>query len=971
MVDGIRFSVLGPVRAWRGPDEIDLGSPQQRALLSVLLLAENAPVPNSDLIDAVWGTRAPASAPAVVRTYVHRLRKSLKDSGGPAGAEIASTGDGYRLIVGKEALDLHVFRELAVEAEQARRSGDTVAALDCLQRALKLWHGSALSGVRGEYARSQRVRLGEMRLSALLAQLTLKLGLGAHEQVAAELTALVAEHPLDERLRELRMLSLYRSGRQAAALDVYQETRLLLADELNVGPGAGLRSLYERILRADAELLAPPSAPEPAPPLPSLALPAAVAAPEPASPSLPAVVAHLPPDLGVFAGRTAELDSVMQLSPQGTVVISAVAGMAGAGKTAFAVHWAWKVADRFPDGQLYLNLRGFDPADAPVAPDYALRSLLESLGAAPQGLPHDVDSLTAKYRTLLAGKRVLVLLDNARDAMQVRPLLPGTPGCLVIVTSRNQLTGLIAVDGATPLNLTVLPEDEARALLSRRLGEQRVAAEPDAVAQIIARCARLPLALAVAAARAAARGTLPLAVIAEELRDSAKSLHVFHEGGDPSADVRAVFSWSYQALSSDAARLFRLLALHPGPDVTVAAAASLGGHLMPYARQLLSELFQAHLLNEETLGRYFLHDLLRAYATELTDGVDSPEEARAARHRMFDHYLHMAFRRAELAGPARALIGLAPLLEGVVVDDEAMDLAGAMRWFDVERATLLLCVQEAATHRHDVHTWQLAWAMAPYLHLRGLWREEENVNRAALEAARRLGDHTAQGYAHRGLIIAMAGYGRFDEAAAHAREAIACFSRAGDTRATAESYGTLAWATERQGDLHAALTAARRSLALFRALDTSGDDRAQTAVAFTLNTVGWILIAIGRYEEALRHCQEALDLCVELGDESNAAIIWDSVGLAQYHLGQYGEAVTSLTTSLALDQKNGGSPWLIAGTLMRLGDAHLSLGDPEPARAAWSEGLEILDQLSPSDIQQTRIRDLPEDTAPGAVFADA
>ncbi|MFJ3673871.1 BTAD domain-containing putative transcriptional regulator [Streptomyces sp. NPDC090106] len=955
-MDGIRFAVLGPVRAWCGPDEIDLGTPQQRTLLSVLLLAENTPVPNSEVVDAVWGCRPPASAYTVVRTYVHRLRRALQESGDPTGATIVSSGDGYQLTVRPEALDLRVFRDLTSQAAQARQEGRTQAALDLLQRALGLWHGSALCGLRGDYAEAQRVRLDELRLSAAFTRLTLNLDLGAHEQVASEVATLAAEHPLDERLRELHMLSLYRSGRQAAALDVYQETRLLLAEELGVDPGAGLRTLHERILRADADLLPPPCTREPSLPPSTMA------------------VAHLPPDLAVFAGRTAELDSVLRLEPQGTVVISAIAGTAGVGKTAFAVHWAWTVADRFPDGQLYLNLRGFDPAGTPMPPEYALRSLLESLGADPRGLPQDVDNLTARYRTFLAGRRVLILLDNARDATQVRPLLPGSPGCLVIVTSRDQLTGLIAVDGATSLNLSVLPEAEARALLSRRLGEQRVAAEPDAVAQIIMRCARLPLALAVAAARAATRVSLPLAVIAEELRDSAKSLRGFEESGDPAADVRAVLSWSYQALSPGAARLFRLLALHPGPDVTVPAAASLGGHSVLYTRHLLAELFQAHLLNEETPGRYFFHDLLRAYATELTHAVDPPDEARTAQRRMFDHYLHLASRRAELVGPARALIDLPPVSDGVLAQDEAeresdaMDLAGAMRWFGDEQATLLLCVQEAALHQFHVHTWQLAWAMAPYFHLRGLWREEEDVNRVALRAARSLQDRAAQGYAHRGLVVAMAGCGRLDEAAAHARQAIACFSEAGDTRATAESYGTLAWAADHQGDLRTALTAARKALALFRTLHTrGGDTRTQTAVAFSLNTVGWILIGLGRYEEALRHCQEALDLCVEVGDEVNSAIIWDSVGLAQYHLGQYGHAVTSLTASLALDQRNGGSPWLIAGTLMRLGDAHLRIGNPEPARAAWSEGLEILDRLDLSDVQQTHIRDLPENAAPGTV----
>ncbi|MFF5148164.1 NB-ARC domain-containing protein, partial [Streptomyces sp. NPDC013157] len=319
-----------------------------------------------------------------------------------------------------------------------------------------------------------------------------------------------------------------------------------------------------------------------------------------------------------------------RLPSGGAVVVSAIAGMAGVGKTTFAVYWARRVAGRFPDGQLYLNLRGFDPAGAPVVAEHALRMLLESLGADVHGLPQDVDALAARYRTLLSGRRVLVLLDNARDAAQVRPLLPGAPGCLVIVTSRNRLAGLVAVDGAHPLHLGVLSLPEARALLARRLGPARITAEAEAAEEIITRCARLPLALSVIAARVATRSALSLAAVAAELRNSTAQLDAF-DGDDTAVDVRAVFSWSYQALTPDAARLFRFLSLHPGPDITLPAAAGLSGHTPQHTRQLLSELVQAHLVDETQPGRYASHDLLRAYATELTQTTDPPHHLHTAR----------------------------------------------------------------------------------------------------------------------------------------------------------------------------------------------------------------------------------------------------------------------------------------------------------------------------------------------------
>ncbi|MGX1364997.1 DNA-binding SARP family transcriptional activator/predicted negative regulator of RcsB-dependent stress response [Streptomyces canus] len=1002
MDERLRFSVLGPVSAWRGTDEIELGPPQQRAVLAVLLLAEGHQVLRSALVDAVWGTRAPASALGILRTYVHRLRQALEPAGDPASSVVRSTRNSYQLRISAAELDLRTFRDLLGRAERARRAGDVRASAAHLQEALGLWRGTALAGVRGEYARTQRQRLDELRLSAEAARLTVELDLGVHAQTTAAVTGLVAEHPLDERFRELLMLALYRSGRQAAALETYREAQTLLARELGVDPGPALQTMYQRVLRADTGLLAhpdlasaKPSAPDRAT-VPTGTTPTATSAgasatalvtdptavrasahtadPEavrsagpvstPVSTPVAAPIAapiqppsQLPADLAVFVGRDAELAAMAGLPSGGTVVITAIAGMAGVGKTTFAVHWARRVADRFPDGRLYLNLRGFDPAGSPVPPAHALRTLLESLGADPHRLPQDVDALAARYRTLLTGRRVLVLLDNAHDAAQVRPLLPGEPGCLVVVTSRDRLAGLVAVDGAHPLHLDVLSVPEARALLARRLGPERVAAEPDAVEEIVARCARLPLALAITAARAATRSAFPLSAIAAELRDSAGGLDAFHDG-DTSADVRAVFSWSYRTLSPEAARLFRLLALHPGPDISLPAAAGLAGLARPRTRQLLSELVGAHLVDETAPGRYASHDLLRAYATELTETVDPPQQVRAARHRMLDHYLHTAHQAVALTGRGRALISLAHPAEGVHPEEFGSDAENARAWFAAEQAVLLAAVEQAAVHRYDVHTWQLARTMAHHLHMQGLWREEEAVHRLAMDAALRLGDRTAEAYAHLGLGTATTSTGRFDEARAHVERAIELHAESADLEACAESCRSLAWVTEQQGDAHAALGAAQRALALLRAHGgpDPDNDRVRTATASALNATGWCHILLGRHREGLDHCTQALALHEQLGDDVLAAHTRDSIGHAHHRLGEYEEAVTSFHHALALYRDHDDLRWFVSGTLMRLGDSHLSLGRPDAARAAWAEALDILERLAHADAEQLRAR---------------
>ncbi|WP_229833783.1 AfsR/SARP family transcriptional regulator [Streptomyces xantholiticus] len=929
----LRFTVLGPVRGWRGPDEVDLGPPKQRAVLAVLLLGEGAQVPVEALVDAVWGTGSPGSAVSSLRTYVHRLRRLL----GPLA--ILSVGDGYQMHTSPESLDLAAFRDLAARADRARRDGDVKTAARQLDDALAHWQGTALAGVRGEYAQAQRERLGRLRLAVLEASLAVRLELGEHADVARELAALVAEHPLDERFREMLMLALYRSGRQAEALATYSEARAVLAGDLGVDPGPELRRMFERILQADAGLIAPPTPANPAAPAPDQPTPA-----------------QLPADLPAFVGRAAQLAQLdLLLDGNGevptTIVVSAITGMAGVGKSTLAVHWAHHVTSRFPDGQLYIDLRGFDPAGLPVSPDRALRTLLESLGADPLSLPQDTDALAACYRTRLAGRRLLLLLDNARDAQQVRPLLPASPGCLVIVTSRNRLSGLIATDGARPIHLGALSVAEARAFLVRRLGADRVAAEPTAVDEVIELCARLPLALSIAAARALTRSAFSLATLAGELAGGHSGLDAFSDT-DTAVDVRAVFSWSYHALTPAAACLFRLIALHPGPDTSLAAAASLAGLTVPHTHQLLTELAHAHLVDEPVPGRYAAHDLLRTYAGELARACDTPEEHHAARVRVLDHYLHSAHRAGQAYSPDRPAIVLAAPSRGVRAEEFAPEpghSGPAAAWFDAERAVLVAAIRTAAAHGLDTHTWQLAWAVGHHLDRKGLWHDLEATQHIAMEAAERLGDPRAQAHVHQQLARAATHLGRVEEARNRMERAVELFTAAGDVTACAESIRALSRVAERQNDLEAALSHAQQALALQRAAGHS----ARTAAA--LNAVGWCHTLLGQHQQALDHCREALAM-EELHDRPYLkADVWDSIGLAQHQLGRYTEAVAGYEQALVL-YREVGVAHAEAGTLSRLGDTHHVVGRVASAREAWAEALAILEGLGSPDAEATRAK---------------
>ena len=665
----------------------------------------------------------------------------------------------------------------------------------------------------------------------------------------------------------------------------------------------------------------------------------------------PMVPHTLPAPAPYFTGRHAELRTLAALlctrsTTGGTVVISAIGGTAGVGKTSLAVYWAHSVADRFPDGQLYVNLRGFDPAEQTLDPGEAVRYFLEALQVPPQRMPATLDGQIALYRSLLSGRQMLIVLDNARDTGQVRPLLPGTPGCLVLITSRNELSGLIATGGAYPMTLDLLTAQEAGELLAHRLGHDRVAAEPCSVKEIITHCAGLPLALAIVAARAATNPRTRLSTFAAELRDTHHRWETLR-GDDPATDVRAVFSWSYRALSPAAARLFRLLGLHPGPDLTAAAAASVAGVPPAEVGRSLAALARAHLIVDQADGRYTLHDLLRAYAAEQVRN-DPEHERQAATLRMFDHYLHSAYageRQLNEHGDPMPLGEPAP---GVSPEQPA-DPSQALAWFGAEHAVLLAVVNHAGAGGFDTHTSRLARTLVPYLQGHGLWHELIAVGQAALAATERAGDTVARITAHRGLARANINLNKLEDARTHLRHALDLASELGDLIAQAHSRLVLSDVSARHGSYADALDHARHALDLYQAADHPQGE------ADALNSVGWYHAMLGEYERAITYCERALAVQRELGPGIVEATTWDSLGYAHHQLGNYSRAVTCYERSIDLFISIG-DRYCQAETLTRLGDTHLAAAKPETAQEVWHRALAILEDLDNPDADSVRAK---------------
>jgi len=582
-----------------------------------------------------------------------------------------------------------------------------------------------------------------------------------------------------------------------------------------------------------------------------------------------------------------------------------------------------------------------------MTPAEALHGFLDALGVPAERIPASAEARTALYRSLLAGRRMLVVLDNARDAGQVRPLLPGAPGCVAVVTSRSQLSGLVAAEGAHRLTLATLSTVDAEELLVRRLGPARVAAEPGAVAEIIARCARLPLALTIVAARAAAYPEAALASVADELRDDGVRLDAL-SAGDPAADVRAAFSWSYRRLTDPAAALFRLLGLHGGPDISTPAVASLAGLPARRIQSGLVELARAHLVTEHVLGRFAFHDLLRVYATELTEALDPAPDRHAALRRVLDHYLHTAHRAALLLDPYRDPIPLGPRAPGVAVEPLA-DHRAALAWFGAEYPVLLAAVRRADAAGFDAHVWQLAWTLTTFMFRRAHLHDWVRIHRLGLAAGQRSADVAAQATSHRALGRAYTKLRRYGDAARHLRDALDLYRGLGDGIGQAQTHINLGQLHNRQGNVDGSVHHTLRAIDLFRAAGhRDGEARA-------LNTIGWYHAQAGDYPPALRYCQRALDLHREIRDRAGEAAVWDSLGYIRHRLGEHGQA--SICYQHAVDLlRELGDQYHEAVTLTHLGDNQHAAGNVADARTAWRSALKILDRLDHPDAGPVRAK---------------
>jgi DNA-binding SARP family transcriptional activator/tetratricopeptide (TPR) repeat protein len=899
------------------------------AVLAVLALHCGEVVSTGRLVDIVWGEAAPPAVINTLQAHVSHLRGVLGSK-----TAIRSRPPGYVLDLGADGTDVQLAEQLL---RRGTRSADPVRGARLLEAALALWRGRPLADLAClPWLEEQAERLELLGVRVKLALSEARLAAGEHLALVPGLEQMAAERPLDEQVHVQLMMALYRSGQPADALAAYRRLRLALDEELGIDPGQELRDLEAAILRQDPGLDA-----------------AGPAAPLPLSSSRMPVPAQLPSALPSFAGRGAELTSLDTLLPvadeagPAPVVIAALSGTAGVGKTTLAVHWAHRVSAQFPDGQLYVNLKGFGPGGEALDPGEAVRGFLEALGLPVTRIPADLPARAGLYRSLLAGRRVLAVLDNARDAEQVRPLLPGSPGSLALVTSRDHLIGLVVSEGAHPLALDLLPAADARDLLIRRLGASRVAREPAATDDIIARCARLPLALTIAAARAATSPAFPLAVFAAELREATRALDPF-DGGDLATDIRAVFSWSYRTLSAAAARLFRLLGLHPGPDIGFAVAASLAAVRPGQARAPLAELTRAHLLAEHSPGRYAFHDLLRCYAAEQAQAHDSQQVRDAAVRRLLDHYLHTARNAAMLTEPHFEPPAVLPAQPGVS-PGEPGTAEDAMSWFGAEHAVLLAAVQLAADAGHGGHAWQLAWMLSPALIRRGSWTDNARTQHAALAAARRTGDTAGEAHSRHGLALGYARSGRFHDAYPQFQHALRQFEAIGDHVSQARIHDSLAWLSEREQRPADSLSHALRALDLFRAAEHLPGQ------AMALNSIGFCHALLGDYQQAITSCEQALNATREAGDHNGEAATWDSLGYIHHQLGEHERAVTCYQQAVGLYRELA-DRFNEADTLDHLGDVQLSAGNAEGAERTWAHALRILNELDHPDGDRVRVK---------------
>ncbi|MEU5696646.1 BTAD domain-containing putative transcriptional regulator [Actinosynnema sp. NPDC020468] len=866
----MEIDVLGEVRAVVDGVPVDLGHRRQVCVLAALVVEPGRVVSVERLVYRVWGEEPPPSARRSLASYVTRLRQVVP---------VDRRAGGYAAEVDPLVVDLHRFRDLVVRARVARDED----AAGLYERALGLWRGEPFTGLDAPWLDKVRHDLAEARFAAGLDLVDVLLRLGRHGGLLPELTARAQRRPMDERVAAQLLRALHADGRTAAALDFYARTREVLADRLGAEPGPALQALHRQLLARS-------------------------------------VPRQLPVGPRDFVGREAELAALEEVRDSGVAVVS---GIGGVGKTALALFWAHRAASRFPDGVLHADLRGFEPSGRPTRPEVVVRGFLQALDVPAERVPEDLDSVVALYRTVTADRRLLVVLDNAVDSAQVVPLLPGGPRCSVLVTSRNRLGALAATHAVRDVVLDVLEPDEARRMFVARVGGERAAAEPGAAATLLGGCAGLPLAIGIVAARAAAQPRARLAALAQESGLDAL------DAGEPQAALRTVFSWSYQALDADASVLFGLLGLAPGPDVSLAAAASLAGASVGRTRSALRALEVANLVQQHRPERFRMHDLVRLYAAELAAGrLDAVE-------RLENWYLHSANAAAErlYSYKTRLPVGSTDLPVPVIADELA-----AMAWFDQERANLLAVVTQGRSRV----TARLADVLRGYFWHRMDATGWRATAESGLAAARAWGDGHGEAAALLSLGDLRFKLADHDGALETYTEGLAVAERVEWPHAVAAMRSNLAGVHWQRGRPEQAAEHLRSSLEAYTRLGHVGGR--STALA----NLGVVLRQLGRLGEARALNEEALALDREHREQASEALTLGEIGQTCRESGEHAEAAAYLERARVMMETTGPRTGL-SDVLRNLAAVRLALGDPEEAHRLAEQAL--TEALDTGDLQ--------------------
>lgn len=907
----MEFEVLGPLRVREGTEQIPLTAQMSRTLLGILLTRAGTSVPVDVLVDALWGGRFDDNAPKNLQLHVHRLRRALGDP-----SRVRFEHAGYLLRVHAGELDAQRFDALLAEGIQAIRCAEPSRGVDLIRRALGLWRGEPYGDLTDvPLLRAEADRLTARRVGAYEELYAAELACGRAVAVVSEIAELAARHPRRERLQGLLMTALYRAGRQAEAVDVYRRTRATLVDELGLEPARELQRLHQAILAADPNL-------------------------EPATPPTASRPAELPADITEFTGREAQVDLVrdhLLATPEDglprAVLISAIAGKAGVGKTTLAVHTAHQLRDDFPDGQLYVDLRG--AGASPLAPADVLDRFLHALGMDGAAVPDDLDERAALFRSRVAGRRLLILLDNAAGEAQLRPLLPGTAGCAVLVTSRSRLAGL----PARLVDLDMLDPERAVELLARIAGAARVDAEPAAAGKIVRTCGYLPLAVRIAAARLAARPHWSLARLAAVLADERHRLDELRLGD---LEVRASLTLSYEGLGDAARRAFRTLGLLDAPDFAAWVAAALLDLPLPEARQVVEHLVDAQLLDiagEDGTGevRYRFHDLLRLYARERLHAEEPDPDHTAALTRALGAALALSERAAELLWACRVVPGNVPRWRLDPAETEAL-LADPSAWLEAERLSLVAGVEQAVEAGLVELAWQLAKAVAFFLDVRGYLDDYRRTHDLALSASRRAGSDAGAGHMLRGLGMVHIVQDRYDDALDCLQQAHTAFRRSGDRHGEADvrcGFGVLYRVLGRQAE---ALECYQRALPTYRDVGDRGGE------SFALYSHGVLLLELGHLAGARPYLEQALALSRELRYRRGEGQVLRRMGVLYQAEGRPDEAVSCLQRCLDIFGEFGDRQ-LTAYALQELGAVYAQQGQGTEAASLLGHSLPIVREL--------------------------